>query len=206
MIGFVRGLIVEKQAPLLLMDVNGIGYEVSAPMSTFYRLPPTGEQVFLYTHFVVREDAQTLFGFFQKKERDLFRSLIKINGVGPKMALAILSGMEVDAFVLCAQHGDVVTLTKLPGIGKRTAERLVVEMRDKFKNWEVNKEEASTMEGCIGIDQLEINQHDVVKEAEDALVVLGYKPAEAGRMVSRVKSQGEDSETLIRLALKGVVG
>jgi len=205
MIGFLRGLIVEKQPPLLLLEVNGVGYEINAPMCTFYRLPKTGEQALLYTHFVVREDAHTLFGFANKKERELFRTLIKINGVGPKMALAILSGMEVDAFVLCVQHGDAATLTKLPGVGKKTAERLVVEMRDKFKDWGLSKAEGSG-EGMIGADQVELSPNEYIQEAEDALVALGYKAAEASRMVAKVKGQGDNSEALIRLALKGMVG
>ena len=205
MIGFIRGLIVEKQPPLLLLDVNGVGYEVNAPMCTFYRLPKLGEQTQLYTHFVVREDAHTLFGFANKKERELFRSLIKINGVGPKMALAILSGMEVDAFVLCVQHEDATTLTKLPGVGKKTAERLVVEMRDKFKDWGLSQDRNNT-EGMIGVDQVELSSNEYIQEAEDALIALGYKAAEANRMVSKVKDQGDNSETLIRLALKGKVG
>ena len=205
MIGFLRGLIVEKQPPLLLLEVSGVGYEVNAPMCTFYRLPKLGEQVLLYTHFVVREDAHTLFGFADKKERELFRTLIKINGVGPKMALAILSGMEVDAFVLCVQHEDSTTLTKLPGVGKKTAERLVVEMRDKFKDWDLGKAESSG-EGMIEADQVELSPNAHIQEAEDALVALGYKAAEANRMVGKVKGQGDNSETLIRLALKGMVG
>ncbi|MBL4608899.1 MAG: Holliday junction branch migration protein RuvA [Pseudomonadales bacterium] len=205
MIGFLRGLIVEKQPPLLLIEVNGVGYEVNAPMCTFYRLPKLGEQVVLYTHFVVREDAHTLFGFSSKKERALFRTLIKINGVGPKMALAILSGMETDAFVLCVQHGDAATLMKLPGVGKKTAERLVVEMSDKFKDWGLNKADDRT-EGLIGIDQVELSSTGYIQEAEDALVALGYKPADANRMVSKVKDQGDNSEALIRLALKAIVG
>ena len=205
MIGFLRGLIIEKQPPLLLLDVNGVGYEVNAPMCTFYRLPKLGELVLLHTHFSVREDAHTLFGFYDRKERELFRTLIKINGVGPKMALAILSGMEVNAFVLCVQHGDTATLTKLPGVGKKTAERLVVEMRDKFKDWDASAAD-NTSGGLIGSDQVELSPNEYIKEAEDALVALGYRAVEANRMVSKIKDQGDDSETLIRLALKGLVG
>ncbi|MBV1869637.1 MAG: Holliday junction branch migration protein RuvA [Gammaproteobacteria bacterium] len=205
MIGFLRGVIADKQPPQLLLDVNGVGYEVNAPMCTFYRLPKLGETVVLYTHLSVREDAHTLFGFYDNKERELFRTLIKINGVGPKMALAILSGMEVNAFVLCVQHGDTATLTKLPGVGKKTAERLVIEMCDKFKDWDATVSDSSS-NALISADQIELSPNEYIQEAEDALVALGYKAAEASRMVSKVKDQGEGSETLIRLALKGMVG
>ncbi|MBV1873101.1 MAG: Holliday junction branch migration protein RuvA [Gammaproteobacteria bacterium] len=205
MIGFLRGVIADKQPPQLLLDVNGVGYEVNAPMCTFYRLPKVGETVVLHTHLSVREDAHTLFGFYDKKERELFRTLIKISGVGPKMALAILSGMEVNAFVLCVQHGDTATLTKLPGVGKKTAERLVIEMRDKFKDWDATVSDSSS-NVLISTDQVELSPNEYIQEAEDALVALGYKAAEANRMVSKVKDQGGSSETLIRLALKGMVG
>ena len=205
MIGFLRGVIADKQPPQLLLDVNGVGYEVNAPMCTFYRLPKVGETVVLHTHLSVREDAHTLFGFYDKKERELFRTLIKISGVGPKMALAILSGMEVNAFVLCVQHGDAATLTKLPGVGKKTAERLVIEMRDKFKDWDATVSDSSS-NVLISTDQVELSPNEYIQEAEDALVALGYKAAEANRMVSKVKDQGGSSETLIRLALKGMVG
>ncbi|HEX4976177.1 MAG TPA: Holliday junction branch migration protein RuvA [Pseudomonadales bacterium] len=208
MIGFLRGRVVERQPPLLLLDVNGVGYEVLAPMSTFYRLPLNQPDVLLYTQLVIREDAHTLYGFFDKKDRSLFQALIKINGVGPKLALGILSGMEPDAFVLCVRHGDASTLTKLPGIGNKTAERLVVEMRDKFKQWEVlptTSEATGDKQELIRANQLEAPATLYVREAEEALIALGYKPAEALRMIAKVKDQGADSESLIRLALKGVL-
>lgn len=208
MIGFLRGRIVERQPPLLLLDVNGVGYEVQAPMSTFYRLPLNQSEVSLYTHMVIREDAHALYGFADKKDRSLFQALIKINGVGPKLALVILSGMEADAFVLCVRQGDATTLTRLPGIGSKTAERLVVEMRDKFKDWEVLPKSSGMEEdiqAVIRVSQLEAPATLYVREAEEALVALGYKPAEALRMIAKVKDQGSNSESLIRLALKGVL-
>lgn len=208
MIGFLRGRVVERQPPLLLLDVNGVGYEVQAPISTFYRLPLTDKEISLYTHLVIREDAHTLYGFFDKKDRQLFQSLIKITGVGPKLALVILSGMEADAFVLCIRHGDATTLTRLPGVGNKTAERLIVEMRDKFKNWEVLAHSGSEGEGAqniINTSQIAPSANGFIREAEEALVSLGYKPVDAVRMIARVKDQGNSSESLIRLALKGML-
>ena len=204
MIGFLRGKVLEKQPPMLLLDVQGVGYEVNGPMSTFYNLPAIGEEASLYIHFVVREDAQLLYGFADKKERLLFRTLIKINGVGPKLALVILSGIESDAFVLCIEDGDINRLIKLPGIGKKTAERLVVEMRDKFKDWE-SSANALDNQGLISRNAQSGSQADYAQEAESALVALGYKPAEASRAIAAVKSEGGSSEDLIRLALKNSV-
>ena len=135
MIGRLRGVIVGKTPPELLLDVNGVGYEVQSPMSTFYVLPDVGQEITIHTHFVVREDAQLLFGFMAESERSLFRTLIKVNGVGPKLALTILSGIEAEQFVYCVQNNDSAALVKLPGVGKKTAERLLVEMRDKFDDW-----------------------------------------------------------------------
>src|SRR6056297_2410673 len=135
MIGRLRGVIVTRQPPEILVDVAGVGYELQVPMSTFFRLPAVGEEVSLVTHFVVREDAQLLYGFADERDRVLFRSLIRVSGVGPKLALTLLSGMDADSFVRCVQRDDLASLVALPGVGRKTAERLLVEMRDKLKDW-----------------------------------------------------------------------
>lgn len=190
MIGFLRGRLVVKQPPMLMLDVGGVGYEIEAPMSTFYDLPDTGSEVSLHTHLVVREDAHILFGFATTRERGLFRSLIKVNGVGPRVALAILSGISVDGFTLCVREGDTTALTRVPGIGKKTAERLIVEMRDRLGDGE-------TLGGMPGA-----SAGSPREEALAALVALGYKPAEAERMLRGVKGEELGSEELIRLALQ----
>lgn len=200
MIGRIRGIILEKQAPELLIDVNGVGYEVLVPMTTIYQLPPVGETVTLHTHFVVREDAQLLFGFANQRERGLFRTLIKVNGVGPKLALTILSGIETDDFVRSVRSGDTATLVRLPGVGKKTAERLLVEMKDRLKDWQVD----GTVLGCN--DQQNTGGSDRIAEAESALVALGYKPAEASKAIAAVNDDSiASSEDLIRRALKNMV-
>jgi len=196
MIGRLRGILLEKTPPFLLLDVRGVGYEVEAPMSTFYQLPEQGEEVMLYTHLIVREDAQLLCGFASESERRLFRSLIRVNGVGAKLALAILSGMRADEFAAAVQDEDTARLTRLPGVGKKTAERLIVEMRDRLADWQAAPVTASpgeTVPAAAG---------DPVKEALTALVALGYRPAEASRMVEKVDSAGLGSEDIIREALK----
>jgi len=197
MIGRIRGTLLEKQAPELLVDVSGVGYEIQAPMTTFYQLPALGQNVVLHTHLIVREDAHLLFGFATLEERSLFRALIKVNGVGPKLALAILSGMDVADFVRCVRDNDTNALVRLPGVGKKTAERLLIEMRDRLRDWHV--------EGLAvgdGSAQLPIRVTDHLLEAESALISLGYKPQEATRMVAAVKIEGATSEELIRAALK----
>lgn len=199
MIGRIRGTLLEKQAPELLVDVAGVGYEIQAPMTTFYQLPAPGENVVLHTHLIVREDAHLLFGFASREERSLFRALIKVNGVGPKLALAILSGMDVDAFVRCVRDNDTNALVRLPGVGKKTAERLLVEMRDRLRDWHVDG--VIVAEGSAQLPQTKDN----LLEAESALISLGYKPQEAARMVASVKSDGASSEELIRAALKSMV-
>ena len=191
MIGLLRGQILRKHPPQLLLDVHGVGYEVEAPMSTFYNLPDAGAEVTLFTHLVVREDAQVLFGFGSEAERRFFRSLIKVNGVGPKLALTILSGISVDGFVRCVQENDTAALTRLPGIGKKTAERLVVEMRDRL-------DEAGATEPVDAA----AHPRD---EALSALVSLGYKPQEASHMLRAIKENGLTSEELIRRALQGAL-
>ncbi len=198
MIGFLRGLIIKKQPPLLLLDVQGVGYEVEAPMTTFYALPEKDAEVEIYTHLVVRDDAHLLFGFATENERHLFRTLIKVNGVGAKMALTILSGIEADEFALCVQNNDAARLTKLPGVGKKTAERLIVEMRDKLDDLPASTTTAKTAVST----QIE---NDPVNEAVSALIGLGYKPPEASRFVLAVASDGMSSEELIREALKNSV-
>lgn len=200
MIGRIRGILLEKQAPELLVDVAGVGYEIQAPMTTIYQLPAPGENVVLHTHLIVREDAHLLFGFATREERSLFRALIKVNGVGPKLALAILSGMDVAAFVRCVRDGDTNTLVRLPGVGKKTAERLLIEMRDRLSDWHV--EGLAVGEGPA---LLPVRATDHLHEAESALIALGYKPQEAAKMVAAVKVEGASSEELIRAALKSMV-
>lgn len=199
MIGLIRGRLLAKQPPELLIDVNGVGYEVHVPMTTLYLLPKIGEAVILYTHFVVREDAQLLFGFSDVRERQMFRNLIKVNGVGPKMALAILSGIESNDFVRCVRDNDTATLVRLPGVGKKTAERLLIEMRDRLKDWEID---AGTLAAGTGAAS---GNNDILLEAEAALIALGYKATDASRMVAAVKANVDTCEELIRLALKSTV-
>jgi len=198
MIGRLRGILLEKKPPQLLLDVGGVGYDVSAPMTTFYDLPETGSEITLHTHLAVREDAHVLYGFLREQDRLLFRTLIKVSGVGPKLALAILSGMSADEFAGSVQRGDAASLTRLPGVGKKTAERLVVEMRDRLNDWQG----MSPSPG--GVPQAGEPAADALKDAISALVALGYKPQEASRMVSAVESEGLTSEAIIRLALRSV--
>ena len=201
MISHIHGVLLEKQPPILVVDVQGVGYEIQAPMSTFYQLPDRGEKVSLHTHFVVREDAQLLYGFHDHNERAMFRALIKVNGVGPKMALAILSGIEANAFARCVHDNDAAALTRVPGVGKKTAERLIVEMKDRLKEWQVEPAAESAPQTDSGV-----NGSDVVAEAESALIALGYKPQEASRAIAAVNDDGaQSSQDLIRLALKSMV-
>jgi Holliday junction DNA helicase RuvA len=195
MIGRLTGKLVLKQPPLLLLDVGGVGYEVEAPMSTFYKLPATGETVALHTHLAVREDAHLLFGFGSLTEKALFRELIKISGIGPKLALTILSGVSVDDFWETVRAGDVVRLTKLPGVGKKTAERLVVEMRDKAGG-------ASPESMAAGMPAM---ADTPLQEARSALTALGYKPVEVQRFTEAVYKDGMSTEQIIQEALKRAV-
>jgi Holliday junction DNA helicase RuvA len=204
MIGRIRGTLLVKQPPEILVDVAGVGYELQVPMTTLFQLPPVGEEVVLVTHFVVREDAQLLYGFAQERDRALFRQLIKVNGVGPKLALTILSGMDGDSFARCVQRDDVGALVALPGVGKKTAERLLVEMRDKLKDWLEQLEPQALSAGEAAAPA--VTASDIVADAESALVALGYKPQEAARVVAAVNEDGiDDSEELIRRALKSMV-
>ena len=202
MIGRLKGLLLTKQPPTLLLDVNGVGYEVNAPMSTFYQLPDVNQEIVLHTHLVVREDVQQLCGFATEAERSMFRSLIKINGVGPKLALSILSAISADDFARCIQNNDTATLVRLPGVGKKTAERLVIEMRDKLKDWQAGLSEKSQKQ--TGMIKVEHNA-DPVEEAVSALIALGYKPPQASRMVSQIDSHDLSSEEIIRDALKASI-
>ncbi len=195
MIGRLRGTLAEKQPPKLLLDVCGVGYEIEAPMSTFYQLPETGQELTLLTHMVVREDAQLLFGFASESERQLFRTLIKVNGVGAKLALTILSGIAADEFARAVQDDDTATLIRLPGIGKKTAERLIVEMRDRLSDWQPI---ATLQPGAESV----ISRPNAVQDAVSALISLGYKPPEASRLVGQVDSKGLASEMIIKAALK----
>ncbi len=200
MIGRLRGEIVSKHPPHLLLDVNGVGYEVEAPMSTFYNLPSQGETAVLLTHLVVRDDAHVLYGFGTESERALFRGLLKVSGVGAKMALAILSGMSAEEFSVCVQSDDVSALVRLPGIGKKTAERLIVEMRDRLEKLGVGGDAVFLRPAAAGVVET-----SPVADAVSALAALGYKPNEASRMVRNVASEGLTSEEIIRAALKGAV-
>ncbi|WP_438970567.1 Holliday junction branch migration protein RuvA [Methylophaga sp.] len=196
MIGRLRGIILEKQPPELVLDVQGVGYELSAPMSTFFSLPPVNDEITLFTHMVVREDAQLLYAFATERERLLFRSLLKVNGVGAKLALTILSGSDVDTFARSVQEGDTASLTRLPGVGKKTAERLIVEMRDRLKE----------VSSAMGLDSIVTDKVQPAagakNEAVEALVALGYKPAEADKMLRSFDSEGMSTEQLIRQALQ----
>lgn len=188
MIGFLRGKIALKSPPLIILDVNGVGYEIEAPMTVFYNLPEIGAETTLQTHLVVREDAQNLFGFLTESEKTMFKTLIKISGVGAKMALVILSNQTAEQFQACVQNNDIAALTKLPGVGKKTAERLIIELRDKLPKLE-NLPQITSLSNAR-------------EEAISALCSLGYKPLDASKMVSAIQPEGKSCETIIRLALQ----
>jgi len=196
MIGRLQGTILEKQPPLLLLDVQGVGYELEASMSTFYQLPDVGETIILHTHLVVREDAQLLYGFYARAERLMFRHLIRISGVGPKLALTILSGMSADDFGRCIMDADAKALTRLPGVGKKTAERLVVELKDRLE-----KQAGTTLSG-ISVTASPVDSP--VNDAISALISLGYKAPQAGKIVQGLDVTGLTTEEIIRCALKGM--
>ena len=195
MIGLLRGVIVEKQAPGLIVECHGVGYEVETPMSTFLDLPAEGREVTLLTHLLVREDAQILYGFRTASEKNLFRTLLKVSGVGAKMALAILSAMSVADFQRCVEYEDAPTLTRIPGVGKKTAERLIIEMRDR-----IAKLPEAARAGKVAVDA------GPRQEAVDALIALGYKPAEVNKLIGRLDTDGQTAEDIIRSALKQVAG
>ncbi len=198
MIGRLRGTLISKQPPTLVIDVGGVGYELEAPMSTYYTLPAVGEPITLLTHLAVRDDAHQLFGFASEAERRLFRDLIKVTGVGARLALMVLSGISVNDFIATVQQGDDKRLTRLPGVGKKTAARLVVEMRDRIGL-------PSRTDAAFTAPPIADADPDPETEAFSALVALGYRPAEATRLLRKVASAGLNSEELIRLALQAAV-
>ncbi|MEH0873256.1 Holliday junction branch migration protein RuvA [Pectobacterium cacticida] len=205
MIGRLRGIILEKQPPQVLIEANGVGYEIHMPMTCFYELPELNQETIIFTHFVVREDAQLLFGFNDKQERALFRELIKVNGVGPKLALAILSGMSATQFVSAVEREEIGALIKLPGVGKKTAERLVVEMKDRFKGLSGDLFNPVSDVPLSSPTTADSHVSDPEAEAAAALIALGYKPQEASRMISKVARPETDCETLIRDALRAAL-
>jgi len=193
MIGRLRGTLIHKQPPWLVLDVNGVGYELEAPMSSFYDLPEVGREVSLFAHYAQKEDSVSLYGFLREAERRLFRDLQKVTGIGAKIALAVLSGISVDEFVRLLHAGDIAALTRVPGIGKKTAERILVELRDRAVDLGSNP---------IGGSGIPANPQS---EAVIALQQLGYKPAEAMRMAREATASGDDAATIIRKALKSAL-
>ncbi len=198
MISFLKGILAEKKPPELVIEVAGIGYSVSASMTTIYDMPDVSESVFIYTHLIVREDAHILYGFSTERERLLFQTLIKVNGVGPKLAITILSSIDPDSFVHCIHANDAASLVRLPGIGKKTAERLILDMRDRLHNWQ----------GDIKLDNNSSGQDSTnitKQEAIGALISLGYKPQEANKAIEAIYADSLSSEELIRQGLKRLV-
>jgi len=215
-IGRLRGTLIEKIPPEIVIECAGVGYEVSMPMTSIYALPELEQQAIIYTHFVVREDAQLLYGFANKIERKLFRLLIKVNGVGPKLALAVLSAMSADQFVSCVRHDDVSGIVKIPGVGKKTAERLLIEMRDRLKDWQAQMPPMSLTPATDAMsDQMQIentfvqppqnNSYENKNDAINALLSLGYKQVQADKAVKSVYTDGMSSEDIIRDALKSML-
>ena len=203
MIGRLKGTLLEKQPPEILLDVQGVGYELLLPMTSFYNLPEIGQEATLFTHLVVREDALLLFGFAQKTDRTLFRELIKTNGVGPKLALAILSAMSVEDFAYAIEREELSKLVKIPGVGKKTAERLLVELKGKFKG--IKQTDFFIESSHIKTSSMTAQNETPLDEAVSALIALGYKPAEAEKMVKKVAKPDLNSEKLIREALKAAL-
>ena len=205
MIGRLSGVLVEKQPPEILLEVSGVGYEVQMPMTCFYDLPKVGDNAIVYTHFVVREDAQLLFGFNNKTERALFRELLKANGVGPKLGLAILSGMSAQQFVSCVNNEDATALVKLPGVGKKTAERLVLEMKDRLKNWGNDLFTPFSDSAVIEPASDATIANNAADDAVSALVALGYKLPQAQKAVKSVSKPDMSTEVLIKESLKSML-
>lgn len=205
MIGRIRGVLIEKSPAQALVECDGLGYEIDIPYTTFFHLPEAGTEVTLHTHFVVREDAQSLYGFTARLDRDLFRLLIRVNGVGPKLAVGILSGLDADQFIRCVEAKDVSALVKLPGVGKKTAERLLIDMADRIGQLEVSFRAAGGVRAGDLAGGAPARQDAPTEEAEAALIALGYKPQEAAKAVSRVAEEGMSSQELIRLALKNMI-
>ncbi|MCI7718827.1 Holliday junction branch migration protein RuvA [[Pasteurella] aerogenes] len=204
MIGRLTGIIIEKQPPEMLLDVQGVGYELLLPMTSFYDLPELNQQVTLFTHLVVREDAHLLFGFAQKNDRTLFRELIKTNGVGPKLALAILSAMSVNEFAYAIEREELSKLVKIPGVGKKTAERLLVELKGKFKGVAQGDFFVESRH-LPSLERPSVSTDVSLDDAIAALIALGYKPANAEKMVKKVAKPELSSEQLIREALKAAL-
>ena len=198
MIGRLRGTLLSKQPPSLLIEVGGLGYEVDAPMSTIYDLPGIGKEVILLTHYAVKEDSAALYGFGTEAERTLFRQLLKVSGIGAKIALAVLSGASADEFARVVHAGDVTALTRIPGIGKKTAERIVVELRDRIDA------PGAAVAGAAVVSAGA--PRDARGEAEVALQQLGYKPAEAARLVAKAAEDGDNAESIIRKSLRAALG
>jgi len=194
MIAFLRGKLIAKAPPVLVLDVQGVGYELEAPMTTFYELPAVGTEIMLYTHLSIREDAHSLFGFANEADRTMFRSLIKVNGVGPKLALTILSGQSAEQLHRCIHDNDTAALMRLPGVGKKTAERLIIEMRDRLPQLEDSIAAAITP-----------SISNAKQEAVSALCSLGYKPLDASKMVQGIHTEGKSCEDIIRMALQGAI-
>ncbi len=197
MIGRLRGVLVYKKPPQLMVEVGGVGYELEAPMSTFYELPEVGVETTLFTHLVVREDAQVLYAFARESERGLFRVLLRVTGVGAKLGLAILSGMDAESFSRCIEQEDIPALIRLPGIGRRTAERLILELRDRLDQIPLGRASGPGRAGVAAVAAV-----SPLEDAASALVALGYRPADANRMVRAVDSGSLSSEEIIRAALK----
>lgn len=205
MIGRLNGVLVEKQPPEILLEVSGVGYEVQMPMTCFYDLPKVGDNAIVYTHFVVREDAQLLFGFNNKTERALFRELLKANGVGPKLGLAILSGMSAQQFVSCVNNEDATALVKLPGVGKKTAERLVLEMKDRLKNWGNDLFTPFSDSAVIEPASDATIANNAADDAVSALLALGYKLPQAQKAVKSISKPDMSTEVLIKESLKSML-
>ena len=197
MIGRLKGILVSKQPPWLVIDVGGVGYELEAPMSTVFDLPETGREVALFTHYAVKEDTVALYGFLREAERSLFRTVQKVSGIGAKIALAVLSGTSTDEFARLVQAGDIAALTRIPGIGKKTAERMIVELRDRVDG----------LPSLAGASMRPAGAPlDAAGEATVALQQLGYKPAEVSRLVQKVATEGDNAESIIRKALRAALG
>ena len=194
MIGRLKGILIHKAPPWLVVEVHGVGYELEAPMSTFYDLPEVGREVFLFTHYAQKEDSVSLYGFLREAERRLFRDVQKVSGIGARIALAVLSGVSVDEFARLLQASDVTALTRIPGIGKKTAERMVVELRDRAADLG-----GGPLSGAAGMAM------DPLSEAITALQALGYKPADAERMARKAVADGDDAPAIIRKALKSAL-
>jgi len=204
-IGRLRGTLIEKQPPEILLEVGGVGYELQLPMTCFYELPPIGQEAVLHTHFVVREDAQLLYGFVNKRTRALFRELLKANGVGPKLALAILSGMSASQFVSAVEREEIGLLVKIPGVGKKTAERLVVEMKDRLKGWSEGALFTPFTDAMMTLSRDADKPSSVEDEAVSALLALGYKPQQASLVVSKIYKSDMTVEAVIREALRSML-